>query len=581
MSLSRCVRLLFILSLSFPLCSNAQVATGTMNVTVNDATGAVVPGASVRVRNNNTGLARAGLANERGELLVPFLPVGQYSISAESPGFKTTTIAEVVLQVDQTAGVHITLQPGDVHELVEVKELAASLETETSSLGQVIENKKILDLPLNGRNPFALGLLAGNTTPMFGMGSNLPFIAGGGRFSANEVTLDGVDNNTMSNAGAIGRNGIAVVPSVDAVQEFKVKTSTFSAEFGHAAGAVVNATIKSGTNQFHGTAFEFLRNDKLDANNFFTNAAGQPRAAFHQNQFGGAIGGPIVHNRTFFFADYQGTRQSSASGSSITDIPPPEFRTGDFSKSSTIIYDPATRRIGPTGLVIADPLPGNIIPQSRLNPSSVAVESLVPLPNFGAPGALSRNFFYAPARSSTTDQGDVRVDQTISSNDNLFARYSISDTFRPGVGSYPGFIGGGSDSIDNSMQAVISDIHIFTPALVNEFRFGFIRHNGSSFGNTGEGRAYAAAHNLATVPSPLPGFPSFSFIYAGTVSGSAEFSGWGGGDPNLNVENRFQWSDNLSWAHGRHTVKTGVDLRRERFDILKRWRRRVRFRLHL
>ena len=178
----------------------------------------------------------------------------------------------------------------------------------------MIENKKILELPLNGRNAFALGLLSGNTTPMFGMGSNLPFIAGGGRFSANEVTLDGVDNNTVSNAGSIGRNGIAVTPSVDAVQEFKVKTSTFSAEFGHAAGAVVNATIKSGTNQFHGTVFEFLRNDKLDANNFFTNAAGQPRPAFHQNQFGAAVGGPIVHNRTFFFGDYQGTRHRQGGG---------------------------------------------------------------------------------------------------------------------------------------------------------------------------------------------------------------------------------------------------------------------------
>ncbi len=157
---------------------------------------------------------------------------------------------------------------------MEVTGAAPLVDSATSSLGQVIENKQIIDLPLNGRNPFALGLLSGNTTPMFGMGSNLPFIAGGGRFSANEVTLDGVDNNTVSNAGSIGRNGIAVVPSVDAVQEFKVKTSTFSAEFGHAAGAVINATIKSGTNQFHGTAFEFLRNNALDANNFFTNAAG-------------------------------------------------------------------------------------------------------------------------------------------------------------------------------------------------------------------------------------------------------------------------------------------------------------------
>lgn len=552
-----------------PVRGKAQVATGTINVTVADATGAMVPGASIKVTNNGTGLLRAGIANERGELSIPYLPVGQYSIAVEMAGFKRTSIDQVVLQVDQTASIHVTLQPGEVREVIEVKEVASSLEAETSSLGQVIENKKIVDLPLNGRNAFALGLLAGNTTPMFGMGSNLPFIAGGGRFSANEVTLDGVDNNTVSNAGSIGRNGIALTPSVDAVQEFKVKTSSFSAEFGHAAGAVINATIKSGTNQFHGTVFEFLRNDKLDATNFFTNAASQSKPAFHQNQFGAAVGGPIIHNKTFFFGDYQGTRVARAGGSSINDVPPAALRAGDFSKAGVVIYDPSSRQIGPTGLVIADPLPGNIIPQSQMNASSLAVQGLIPLPNFGPPGALSRNYFFGPPRSSNTDQGDIRIDQLISAKDNIFGRYSISDTFTPGVGSFPGFIGGGSDAIENSQQGVLSYIHIFTPNLVNEVRFGYIRHNGSSFGSTGEGRAFAAEHQLATLPSPLPGFPGISFIYAGTVSGSAEFGGWGGGDPNLNVENRFQWAENLSWTHGRHTVKMGADLRRERFDVLK------------
>jgi hypothetical protein len=556
-----------VIALSFAFPAAAQIAAGTINVIVEDSSGAVVPGASITVTNKGTGLERTGVGNERGEFSVPFLPVGQYAISVQLAGFKKTTIEQIVLQVDQTAAVHVTLQPGEVREVIEVQGAAASLEAETSSLGQVIENKKILELPLNGRNAFTLGLLSGNTTPMFGMGSNLPFIAGGGRFSANEVTLDGVDNNTVSNAGSIGRNGIAVTPSVDAVQEFKVKTSTFSAEFGHAAGAVINATIKSGTNQLHGTVFEFLRNDHLDAANFFTNAAGQSKPAFHQNQFGAAAGGPIVRNKTFVFGDYQGTRIARAGGSSIADIPPAALRAGDFSKAGVVIYDPAARRIGPTGLVISDPLPGNVIPQNQMNASAVATQELLPLPNFGAPGALSRNYFYGPPRTQNTDQGDVRVDQILSPKDNVYARFSIADNFTPGVGSYPGFIGGGSDAIDNSQQAVLSYIHIFTPSLVNEARFGFIRHNGSSFGNTGDGRAFAADHKIATLPSPLPGFPGISFIYAGTVSGSAEFSGWGGGDPNLNVENRFQWVDNLSWTHGRHTVKTGADLRRERFDV--------------
>jgi hypothetical protein len=336
---------------------------------------------------------------------------------------------------------------------------------------------------------------------------------------------------------------------------------------------VINATIKNGTNQFHGTVFEFLRNDKLDANNFFTNAAGQPRPAFHQNQFGAALGGPIARNRTFFFGDYQGTRQTRAGSSSIIDLPPAALREGDFSKAGAVIYDPASRRLGPTGLVIADPLAGNIIPQNQMNASSLAVQKLVPLPNFGAPGALSRNYFYGPPRSTSTDQGDVRVDQIISAK-TMCSRDSPSPTnSRLGCPGFPDPasepISGASDSIDNSEQAVLSYIHIFTPTLVNEARFGFIRHNGSSFGSTGAGRAFAAEHNLATLPSPQPGFPGISFIYAGTVSGSAQFSGWGGGDPNLNIENRFQWAENLSWTHGRHTVKTGADFRRQRFDVLK------------
>jgi hypothetical protein len=536
---------------------------------VEDSSGAVIPNAQVTLKQTATGETRQTVTTGSGEFNLPFLQVGPYSVTAAAAGFKTKTLTGFTLRVDQTVNLRIALEVGAATEIVEVTGSAPLVDSATSSLGQVIENKQILDMPLNGRNPFALGLLSGNTTQMFGMGSNLPFIAGGGRFSANEVTLDGVDNNTVSNAGAIGRNGIAVVPSVDAVQEFKVKTNNFSAEFGHAAGAVINATIKNGTNQFHGTVFEFLRNNDLDANNFLTNAAGQKRAPFHQNQFGAAVGGPIVHNRTFFFADYQGTRQALAAGSAITDVPPAALRGGDFSKVSTLIYDPATRQVGPNGVVIADPFPGNIIPQNRLNASSVAIAGLVPQPNFGGAGALARNFFYQPARFSNTDQGDIRVDQTLSTKNNLYGRFSIAQNHQPAVGNFPGFIGGGASSQDNSAQAVLSDVHIFTPSLVNEFRFGYVRHNGSIFGTGQEGFGFAQQHNVAMFPAPVLGFPNIVFNYSGQLSGTAEFTGWGGGDPNLNVENRFQFADSVSWTHGAHAVKFGADIRRERFDTLK------------
>src|SRR3954447_14085816 len=358
--------------------SLGQISPGTISGSVEDPTGALIPNAQVAIRQLSTGETRNASTNGNGEFNVPFLQPGQYTLTASAGGFKSKTLSNMTVQVDQKMNLSITLDVGSSTETVEVTGAAPLVDSATSSLGQVIANKQILDLPLNGRNAFALGLLSGNTTPMFGMGSNLPFIAGGGRFSANEVTLDGVDNNTVSNAGSIGRNRIAVVPSVDAVQEFKVKTNNFSAEFGHAAGAVINATIKSGTNQLHGTVFEFLRNNNLDANNFLTNAAGLPRAPFHQNQFGGAIGGPIVHNRTFFFADYQGTRQATSAGSSIRDVPTADLRSGDFSKAGVTIYDPNTRQIGPTGVVIASPFPGNIIPVDRLNPAAVATAKLVP-----------------------------------------------------------------------------------------------------------------------------------------------------------------------------------------------------------
>jgi len=257
----------FVRTCTLALCLGAsalaQISTGTIVGVVEDSTGAVIPNSEITVKQIDTAETRVARTTGSGQFNLPFLHIGAYTITAAAGGFKTKTISGISLAVDQTINLKISLEVGAATDRIEVTGVAPLVDSATSSLGQVIANKVITDLPLNGRNPFALGLLSGNTTPMFGMGSNLPFIAGGGRFSANEVTLDGVDNNTVSNAGAIGRNGIAVVPSVDAVQEFKVKTSSFSAEFGHAAGAVVNATIKNGTNQFHGTAFEFLRNNDL------------------------------------------------------------------------------------------------------------------------------------------------------------------------------------------------------------------------------------------------------------------------------------------------------------------------------
>jgi hypothetical protein len=542
-----------------------------MNVLVQDSSGASVVGAGVTLTHVSTGQTRKGETNETGQLRVTFLPIGEYTLTAESPGFKTSTTTGLILRVDQNTTVTAVLVPGEVREIVEVTGTAPLLEASTSSVGQVIDTRQILDMPLSGRNPFALGLLSGNTTPMTGQTTNLPFVGGGGRFTSTEVMLDGVDNNVAATGGSIGRSGIAYTPSVDAVQEFKVQTNNFSAEFGQAAGVVMNATIRSGTNEFHGSLFEFLRNDKLDATNFFSNAVGAQKGKYRQNQFGGALGGPILRSRTFFFGDYQGTRRSTQSGSSISSVPPAAYRTGDFSRYAQTVFDASARRVGPSGLVISTPYPNNRIPASQINPTSTAIINLIPLPNYGAPNAESRNYFVALPNIDREDRGDVRIDHILSAANNLFGRFSMSNSPDISVGSFgPGqWIGGGSERLDNSRQVVLSDVHVFSPTAVNEFRFGYVRSNSSIIGTGSEGVEFAQQNNMALFPFPELGFPSIAFPYAGTRQGAEQFTGFGGSTSTYSIENRFQWTDNLNITRGGHTLKIGADVRRLRYETLR------------
>jgi hypothetical protein len=299
---------LFLFALEF---LSAQVSSSTITGTVHDSSGAVIPNAKVTITQQARSESRDLVTNDRGEFSAPNLQIGQYSVSVTVPGFKTQVFNDIVLVVDRVLNLPVTLQPGVVTESIEVTGGAPLIDTATSSLGQVIDNKKVIDLPLNGRNVWSLGLLSGNAVPVKGLNSNLPFTAGGGRYQTNDILLDGIDNNTVATAGGIGYNGINFSPSVDAVAEFKVKTNNYSAEFGRSAGTIVSAITKSGTNGLHGDAWEFVRNNVFDANNFFSNAAGTARQPFKQNQFGFTLGGPIVlpkvfdgHNRTFFFVDY-------------------------------------------------------------------------------------------------------------------------------------------------------------------------------------------------------------------------------------------------------------------------------------
>ncbi|HUQ90282.1 MAG TPA: TonB-dependent receptor [Bryobacteraceae bacterium] len=568
------LRLLAVLAV-IPSALFAQTATGNINGHVEDTSSARVPAVSVRLLHQATGQTRTVLTNERGEFRAPLLAIGTYTVSASIQGFKQRSFQDVILRVDQTVTLPFVLEPGSVTETIEVTGQAPLLEAETSSLGQVIENKKVLDMPLNGRNVFALGLLAGNTTEVFGMGTNQSFAAGGGRFSGNEIMLDGVTNNTVMNRGSVGRNSVLYTPSVDALEEFKVKTNNFSAEFGHAAGAVVSATLKAGTNLFHGAVFHFFRNDRLDANNFFSNAAGRPKSPFHLNQFGFALGGPVLlpkvyngHNKTFFFMDYQGTRRRTAANSQLSNLAPESARNGDFSAYPQRIYDPGARRIGPSGSVISTPFPGNRIPASQISPTALAIETQIPATNFGPANSISRNFFRQPNQRLNGDQFDARIDHKLSNANTFFGRFSFGNTVEPLPGVFDGPLGGGSTQLQFSRHAVLNDVHVISPRLINEFRFGFTRSNGSRNGDGRAGADFAKQAGLALFPFAVQGMPSMTFSRTGQISGQLAYTGFGGGATNLNFENTFQWVDNLTHIRGNHALKFGADLRRHRIDQL-------------
>ena len=551
----------------------AQVATGTIVGVVEDPSGAVLPGAQVTVTHQATQEVRKTLTNERGEFTVPYVRIGEHSLMAEMKGFNLRTLTGIVLRVDQTITLTVRLDVGAVTEAVQVTAATPLVDSATSSLGQVIENKKIVEMPLNGRNAFALGLLAGFTAPVTGMSTNLPFVAGGGRFQNNDVMLDGVDNNTSSNNGGVGANGIAYTPSVDAVEEFKVKTNNYSAEFGRAAGAIISATTKSGGNDLHMSAWEFLRNEKLDANNFFSNAGGVPRQPFKQNQFGFTVGGPVFipklydgRNQTFFFADFEGTRRRTSASSNILDVPPMDFREGDFSRYAFPIYDYRARRLS-GGSVVSTPLPGKILPKSYINSASAATTGLIPAPNFGPPGAQARNYLRNAPQQFDNNQYDVRGDHRLTQANTLFARISVGNAATPNPGNFDGFIGGGNTNLRRPRNAVFSDTHIFSPSVVNEFRFGYTRHNGSIYPvDADKGVAFAVQNNFTLFPFPVQNFPQIAFNYSGQINTQTQFTGWGGGNPNLNIENTFQFSDNLSVMRGSHSMKVGAEVRRYRYD---------------
>jgi Carboxypeptidase regulatory-like domain/TonB dependent receptor len=554
-----------------------QSTTGTILGSVTDPSGAVVPGVVVTVTDLGTGITTSSSSDGHGDYVVTPLAIGTYSIAFEAKGFKKYVESGIKVDVQDRVRVNATLQIGRAAEMIEVQAAAPLLETDTSSLGQVVDSQRIVDLPLNGRFFTRLAVLTSGTvpTPSGARDENTGgFSANGVRPYQNNFILDGVDNNSLSE-DLVSQASFVVGPPPDAIAEFKVETNSMSAEYGRSGGAVLNVNIKAGTNQLHGTAYEFLRNSAMDAKNYF-DPGSSPIPAFKENQFGFSLGGPIVlpkiyngRNRTFFFLDYQGTRIRS-SETFLASVPPSAWRNGDFSGYQQI-FDPKTTVTNADGTVTRQPFANNQIPASEFDPVAQRLINLFPAPNVAgsvASSGVGNNYLSNPTSPDDTDQYDIRIDHKISDSDSIFGRLSFSDRNLTPPGAIPPPLDSASFSsgnfLNNARSAVISETHIFTPHIVNEIRLGYNRNRSERLQFNSD-KDLSALYGIPGIPFTANngGLPSFNITDL-TSFGSSEYQ------PTVEVQNVYQIVDSLSWVKGRHSIKFGAELKpRVDFSILQ------------
>lgn len=535
---------------TLPVYSVAQSFRGTIVGSVKDSTGAVLPGVEITVTNTGTGAQRTAVSGESGDYSVPLLPPGSYSVSAALSGFKTDVRSGITLNVDQVARIDMTLQVGEISERVEVVGDAPLINTESSTVGTVIENSKVVELPLNGRQFLQLNLLVpGASTPVQGSQNSTQggsFVVNGAREQDNNFLIDGIDNNDL----AINIHTVSL--SIDAIQEFKVQASTYTAEFGRSGGGQINVTTKSGTNDFNGTVFEFVRNDMFDARNFFASGTAK-KPKFRQNQFGGSVGGPIVRNKTFFFFNVDVTKVRQAV-TQTAHVPSLLERNGDFTASGTTVFDPSTYDAATN---TRQPFPGNQIPANRINPVSRNILNLfMPLPNRSDP---QQNFISAPTAPRDVEQFTIKIDHKLPGNDDLFARYTLNDddrynAFEP-FGRFADVPGFGTNTVNKQQHGGGGWIHIFSPSLINEARIGFNRFNAGIFQDR-----YKEQEDRNGMVGIQGAFPApFTFgLTRMTITGFTSLGdrGW---------QNRWDttWdvSDIISYTRGAHRFKGGFSVR--------------------
>jgi hypothetical protein len=471
----------------FAFCANApaQTATGTISGRVTDATGAAIPEATVNIENQNTGVKQATITNSAGSFVQPYLIPGDYRLSVEKKGFQKHTTSDLKVSVQQTIALEIQLSVGEVTTTVEVSAGVAQLATTTSAVSTVITNKAMLDLPLNGRNPFSLATLVPGVIPG---GGSTPWISGG-RNASSEITIDGTSVIVPENNVSIQDTGY--VPIVDTVEEFAVISNSVAAEFGRTGGGVITVATRSGTNALHGSVFEFLRNSKLDANSWSNNRNGVRRAAFQRNQFGGTVGGPVYlgkmydgRNRTFFFFAEQSTRTRSQAGATAT-VPLQAWRNGDFSDlrngngQPITIFDPATAARDANGLFIRQPFAGNRIPRERMDPVALNMLQFWPQPNAVPNNQFSQinNYFAGGKARSRDDRFDSRIDHNFSDAFKLWARgsYSNGPNFPfNGFGNI-GTSSGDGPTYSTNYNVALNTVYTFNPTTILNVNYGFAR----------------------------------------------------------------------------------------------------------
>jgi len=511
---------------------------------ITDSNSALITGAQITLTNIDTSLARKAVTNADGYYSIPFVPPGNYQLSVIASGFKPVTRNNFPINVDQAQRIDFTLELGTITESVNITANEPPLERETSSIGQVIENKFIVTLPLNGRTYSQLVLLIPGATPNQGSRATDGFSLNGNRTFQNKFLVDGLDNNNYI-AGVDTGSTQAIRPPVDAIQEFKVESANYSVQYGQAAGGVISVAIKSGTNSIHGSAFEFLRNEKLDANDFFANRAGLKRGPFRFNQFGGTLGGPVWRNRTFFFGSFQGTR-TRASSTSVVTVPTAEQVRGNFGNVN--IFDP-TKVVGGTRQQFAN----NVIPEARMDSVGRQIAALYPAPN--QPGVVN-NFASLVPQTDDANQYDFRVDHNFSERDRLFARFSKLDRniLRGSICPAPGNCGVQMTLplvvTNDAWSAAAGQTHILSSNAVNELRLGY--SNNQSF-------QQSPAEKPLFDDFGIKGIPQFDSLTGLSLFTLTNYSALGNRiqTPNPKEAKLFQINDNFSYLRGRHTINFG------------------------